>query len=67
MYGLSVAPATLLAWVAEARAALQATEDHIANRLHAAPVLNADESGLRVAGKLHWLHIAASDTLTCTA
>ena len=50
--------------MAEARAALQATADRIADRLHAAPVLNADESGLRVAGKLHWLHIAASDTLT---
>lgn len=64
VYGLTISPATLLAWVAEARAALQATADHIAERLHAAPVLNADESGLRVAGKLHWLHIAASETLT---
>lgn len=64
VYGLSISPATLLAWVAEARAALQTTADRIAEQLHAAPVLNADESGLRVAGKLHWLHIAASDTLT---
>ena len=64
VYGLAISPATLLAWVAEARTALQATADQIANQLRAAPVLNADESGLRVAGKLHWLHIAASDTLT---
>jgi transposase len=64
MYGLTISPATLLAWVAEASAALQATADQIAEHLRAAPVLNADESGLRVAGKLHWLHIAASDTLT---
>ena len=64
VYGLAISPATLLAWVAEAREALQATADHIADQLRAAPVLNADESGLRVAGKLHWLHIAASDTLT---
>jgi len=47
VYGLTISPATLMAWVAETRAAL-----------------NADESGLRLAGKLHWLHIAASDTLT---
>ncbi|MDQ2822614.1 MAG: IS66 family transposase [Pseudomonadota bacterium] len=64
VYGLTVSPATLLAWVAEASAALQPTADQIAEHLRAAPVLNADESGLRVAGKLHWLHIAASDTLT---
>lgn len=64
LYGLAVSPATLLAWVAQARAALQSTADQIASQLHAAPVLNADESGLRVAGKLRWLHIAASDTLT---
>lgn len=64
VYGLAVSPATLLAWVAEASAALQTTADCIADQLRAAPVLNADESGLRVAGKLHCLHIAASVTLT---
>jgi len=64
VYGLAISPATLLAWVAEARTALQATADQIADQLRATAVLNADESGLRVAGKLHWLHIAANDTLT---
>jgi transposase len=33
-------------------------------QLHAAELLHADESGLRVASKLHWLHIAASATHT---
>ncbi|WP_370661613.1 IS66 family transposase [Massilia aquatica] len=60
LYGLTVSPATVLACVAEASAALQPTADQMAEHLRAAPVLNADESGLRVAGKLHWLHIAAS-------
>lgn len=64
VYGLTISPGTLVAWVAEARAALQGTAELIAAQLHAAPVLNSDESGLRVAGKLHWLHIAATDTLT---
>ncbi len=27
-------------------------------------VLNVDESGLRVMGKLHWLHVASNDSLT---
>lgn len=64
LYGLSVSPATLLAWVGEARAALQCTADMIAWKLHHAPVLCADESGLRVDGKLHWMHVAATDNLT---
>ena len=64
LYGLPVSPATLLAWVGEASAALQGTADMIAHQLHHAPVLCADESGLRVDGKLHWMHVAATATLT---
>ena len=64
IYGLTVSPGTLVSWVGEARQALQSTADLIAQCLHAAPVLSADESGLRVDSKLHWLHIAATETLT---
>ena len=64
VYGLSVSPGTLVSWVGEASIALQGTADTIARHLRNAPVLNADESGLRVAGKLQWLHIAANETLT---
>lgn len=64
LYGLAVSPATLLAWVDEARVALQGTADQIAELLRRGALVNADESGLRVAGKLHWLHIAASERLT---
>jgi len=61
---LSVSPATLLAWVGQASLALQGTADFIAKQLHHAPVLCADESGLRVDGKLHWMHVAATAELT---
>jgi transposase len=64
LFGLPVSPGTLVSWVGEARAALQGTADLIADHLREAPLVHADESGLRVAAKLHWLHIAANETHT---
>lgn len=51
LYGLTVSPATLLAWVGEARVALQSTADQIAELLRRGALINADESGLRAASR----------------
>jgi transposase len=51
--GLSISPGTLVAWLGEARTAFQGTADLIAQHLRHAALVNADESGLPVAGKLH--------------
>ena len=43
---------------------LAPVESAIARALIQAPVVNVDESGLRVAGSLHWLHVASTADLT---
>jgi transposase len=64
LYGIAPSPGTLLAWVGEASAALKKSADVIARHLHAAPVVHADETGLRVDSKLYWMHVAATEKLT---
>jgi len=64
LYGLEVSPATLLAWIEEASQVLQPAVESIAQALIKAPVVHADESGLRVASCLHWLHTAACEMHT---
>jgi transposase len=36
----------------------------IKEQLHSSEVLHLDESGVRVVGKLHWLHVTSTDRLT---
>ena len=55
---------TLIAINARASEALAPVERAIIQGITRAPVVHADESGLRVAGKLHWLHVASTSLLT---
>lgn len=47
----------LAMWIKPATAAVK-------EQLHQAAVLHTDESGLRIKGQLHWLHVAATEPLT---
>jgi transposase len=62
--GLPLSDATVLAAVAEARERLEPTVTAIGQTIIAAPIAHADETGMRVAGKLHWLHVLATSCLT---
>jgi transposase len=64
LYGLSVSSGTVHAWGNQAAGLLLPEVACIAQSLIGLPVVCADESGLRVACRLHWLHTVASDQLT---
>lgn len=64
LYMHSVAEDTLRHAMAHMARKVEPVNPTIAEQLRQAEVVNADETGLRVAGKLHWLHVASTPTLT---
>ena len=64
LFGQPLSLGTLAAINARASEALAPVERAIIQGITRAPAVHADESGLRVAGKLHWLHVASTSLLT---
>jgi transposase len=64
LFGQPLSLGTLIAINARASEALVPVEQAIIQGITRAPAVHADESGLRVAGKLHWLHVASTSLLT---
>ena len=64
LYGYSINVATLFQANIDAYEALEASEEVIQTQLCQAEVAHADESGLRVAGKLQWVHSLSSEQYT---
>ena len=62
--GHRVAEATLMKAQRDCVAAIAPATAAIPAQLQAAPVVRFDESGLRVAGQLQWLHVASTEDLT---
>jgi transposase len=64
LHQVKVSPATVLQWGDEAQVIVTPSVDKIVVAIGQSSTVHADESGLRVAGKLQWLHTAVTETLT---
>jgi transposase len=60
LFDLPVSAGTVAAATARAAADLDGFLTSVREQLSAAPVANFDETGLRVEGRLHWLHSAST-------
>ena len=64
LFGRTPSDGTQVNWIAAAAKRLAPIQGLIKLAIHGAAVVHFDETGLRVAAKLHWLHSASTDTLT---
>ncbi len=64
IYGLSLSEATVYNAIKTVYDSLEPVEEVIVEQLKASPVLNADETGMRVENKRQWVHVASTDALT---
>ena len=55
---------TLTAWIQQAAQTLEPTVERIADWISASRLQHGDETGIRVGGKLHWMHVNSTRWLT---
>jgi transposase len=66
-YGAGLSQASIQSFTQEAALALRPTVVAIGQAVQGSAVVHADETGIRITGKLHWLHCAVTSTLTWLA
>jgi len=64
LFGQPLSAGTLVAANERVFAQLEPFAQALVQQVPQAPVVHLDESGLRVAGALHWLHVASTSQLT---
>jgi transposase len=64
LFGCSISPGTIETTRHRCAAKLVGVEEQIKQGVRAAEVIGADETGLRVAGRSHWIQVARTDELT---
>ena len=64
LYGCQLSQGTLTTWVQRASSTLGPTVAHIADLLIASPLQHGDETGVRIEGQGHWVHVNSTRWLT---
>jgi transposase len=64
LFGTPMSVGTVAAWTSRAAAGLEPFTAAARRALGGAELVHLDETGLRVAGRLHWLHVASSAGFT---
>src|SRR3954465_13327537 len=64
VFGAPMSVGTVAAWTSRAAAGLEPFTAAARAALTSAELVHLDETGLRVAGRLHWLHVASSSRFT---
>lgn len=67
LWGVSLSQASVQRFAQEAAQTLQPTVQAIGNAVRSAPIVHADETGIRVQGRLQWLHCAVTQSLSWLA
>ena len=64
LFGRSISGGSIMNWIGVCAKRLAPTQALIKLAIHGSAVVHVDETGLRTAGKLHWLHSASTNSLT---
>lgn len=64
LFGVKVSQGTIVASGQKAYEKLADTESHVKDELINSEVVHFDETGMRVAGKTHWMHSAGTESCT---
>jgi transposase len=64
LFGLPLSDATVLAMNAQAATLLSPTVKAMGESIKTLPVVHADETGMKAAKKLYWLHVLATTSIT---